>query len=288
MNLAAVSSLQHGEDGILVAGIHVPGSSDSVFSGAALQGIASVLDALTAADVRGLVLVLAKPEAGGESVHALPCLGAHEAFDAAQASKALLRRLETQGKPVAAALPAGALGVGWELALACHARFAIDAGCAKFGQPALPRGLPPAAGATVRLPRLVGIKAALPMLAQGLEMTPAEALAAGLLHGLVNDHSALLTAAGAWCLAQGTAPVRAPWDTPGFRFPGGDSRTPAMAQFFAMAPAVASRDGELPPALLHLMSSLFEGGLLGFDAASTVESRCFAAAMLSRHGCNDG
>src|SRR5690606_16523801 len=77
---------------------------------------------------------------------------------------AALRRLETSGKPVVAASPGTALGGGLEVMLACHYRIAADEPKARIGLPEVTLGILPGAGGTQRLPRLIGIKAALPLL----------------------------------------------------------------------------------------------------------------------------
>ncbi len=61
-------------------------------------------------------------------------------------------RLETGGKPVVAAIGGAALGGGYELALACHHRIALDAPHVEIGLPEVQLGLMPGAGGTQRLP----------------------------------------------------------------------------------------------------------------------------------------
>jgi 3-hydroxyacyl-CoA dehydrogenase/enoyl-CoA hydratase/3-hydroxybutyryl-CoA epimerase len=206
-------------------------------------------------------------------------------FEAGNAMKAVLRKLELQGKPVVAAINGHALGGGLEIALACHARFAIDDPRLKIGQPEVKLGLLPGGGGTVRLPRLVGMQAALQIMGEGADMSPQKALGMGLVVELARDRDELMAKARAWIAANPKA--RQPWDQPKFRFPGGDSRSPAVAQMFSVAPSVASaRSWGNYPALQHIMSSVFEGGLLDFEAASLVESRYFAACAMSQQSRN--
>ena len=206
-------------------------------------------------------------------------------FEAGNAMKAVLRQMEGQGKPVVAAINGHALGGGLEIALACHARLALDDARLKLGQPEVKLGLLPGGGGTVRLPRLVGIQAALQIMGEGADMSPQQALGLGLLAGLARDRDDLMAQAKAWIAANPKA--KQPWDQPKFRFPGGDSRSPAVAQLFSVAPSVASaRSWGNYPALQHIMSSVFEGGLLDFDAASQVESRYFAACAMSQQSRN--
>ena len=98
------------------------------------------------------------------------------------AMKAVLRQLELQGKPVVAAINGHALGGGLEIALACHARFALDDPRLKIGQPEVKLGLLPGGGGTVRLPRLVGIQQALQICGEGNDLQPAEGAGHGPAH----------------------------------------------------------------------------------------------------------
>ncbi len=95
---------------------------------------------------------------------------------------ALCQRIEACTKPVIAAIHGTALGGGCEIALACHGRIA-DAG-AKLGLPEVKLGLIPGAGGTQRLPRLIGMAAAIEMVATGRMMGAAEALERGLIDAI--------------------------------------------------------------------------------------------------------
>ena len=166
--------------------------------------------------------------------------------------KAVLRRMEMQGKPVVAAINGHALGGGLEIALACHARIAIDDPRLKIGQPEVKLGLLPGGGGTVRLPRLVGIQQALQIMRRGRRHEPAaKALGMGLLTDLAQDRDDLMAQAAAWIAANPKA--KQPWDQPKFRFPGGDSRSPAVAQIFSdrAFDGLGAQLGQLPGAAAH-------------------------------------
>ncbi|MFO1271085.1 MAG: 3-hydroxyacyl-CoA dehydrogenase NAD-binding domain-containing protein [Rubrivivax sp.] len=280
-------NLTIGDDGILVAAMNLPGRPMNVVGDALMGGIEVALTHLAMPQVKGLVLTSGKADfcAGGDLDRMSQWSTPQEPFDGSMAMKAVLRKLETQGKPVVAAINGHALGGGLELALACHARFAIDDPRLKIGQPEVKLGLLPGGGGTVRLSRLVGIQQALQICAEGNDIAPQKALGMGLLAGLAKDREDLLAQAKAWVLANPKA--QQPWDAPRFRFPGGDSRAPAVAQMFSIAPSIAgAKSWGNYPAVQHIMSAIFEGGLLGFDAACEVESRYFAACVMSQESKN--
>ncbi|MDP2006039.1 MAG: 3-hydroxyacyl-CoA dehydrogenase NAD-binding domain-containing protein [Rubrivivax sp.] len=279
--------LTMGDDGIVVATMDLPGRATNLVGEALLAGLGEALEHLAHGTAKGLVLTSAKADfcTGGDIDRMSKWASAEEAFNATMAMKRVLRRLETQGKPVVAAINGHALGGGLELALACHARLAIDDTRLKLGQPEIKFGLLPGGGGTVRLSRLLGLQPALQICVEGAEMDVHRALGLGLLTGLAKDHDDLLARARAWCLAHPKA--QQPWDAPKFRFPGGDSRVPAVAQLFSVAPSVAAvKSRGNYPAVTHTMSALFEGGLLDFDAASVVESRYLAACAMSPQSRN--
>ncbi|MFY9511626.1 MAG: 3-hydroxyacyl-CoA dehydrogenase NAD-binding domain-containing protein, partial [Rubrivivax sp.] len=279
--------LSLGDDGILVAAMDLPGRPMNVVGDTLMAGIAAAVEKLADPAVKGLVLTSNKADfcAGGDLDRMSRWTTPQEPFEASMAMKKVLRQLELQGKPVVAAINGHALGGGLEIALGCHARIAIDDARLKLGQPEVKLGLLPGGGGTVRLPRLVGIQQALQICAEGADISPQKALAMGLLAGLAKDRDELLAQARAWVLANPKA--KQPWDQPKFRFPGGDSRSPAVAQIFSIGPSVASaKSYGNYPAVTHIMSSIFEGGLLDFEAASVVESRYFAACVLSQASKN--
>jgi len=280
-------SLNLGDDGILVATMDLPGRPMNVVADPLMEGIAEACRRLADPAVKGLVLASGKADfcAGGDLDRMSKWTRAEEPFDASMAMKQVLRALETQGKPVVAAINGHALGGGLEIALGCHARIVVDDPQLKLGQPEVKLGLLPGGGGTQRLPRLVGMQQALQICAEGSDIAPAKALAMGLITALAKDRDDLMAQARAWILANPKAAQ--PWDKPKFKIPGGDSRSPQIVQMLAIAPSVASaKSWGNYPAVTHIMSSIFEGCLLDFDAACAVESRYFAACVLSQASKN--
>jgi 3-hydroxyacyl-CoA dehydrogenase/enoyl-CoA hydratase/3-hydroxybutyryl-CoA epimerase len=285
--MASAINLNLGDDGILVATMDLPGRPMNVVGDELMTGIAAAVERLADPAVKGLILTSAKADfcAGGDLDRMSKWTTPQEPFDASLAMKQVLRQLELQGKPVVAAINGHALGGGLEIALACHARIAIADPRLKIGQPEVKLGLLPGGGGTVRLPRLVGIQQALQICGEGGDLSPAKALGMGLLTAVAQDRDELMAQARAWITANPKA--KQPWDLPKFRMPGGDSRSPAMAQLFAIAPSIASAKSQGNyPAVQHIMSSLFEGGLMDFDNACVVESRYFAACAMSPESRN--
>ncbi|MCC7152000.1 MAG: enoyl-CoA hydratase/isomerase family protein [Rubrivivax sp.] len=279
--------LQLGEDGVLVATMDLPGRPMNVVGEALLQGIAAACERLADPAVKGLVLTSAKSDfcAGGDLDRMCRWTRPQEPFEASMAMKKILRALETQGKPVVAAINGHALGGGLEIALACHARIALDDAQIKLGQPEVKLGLLPGGGGTQRLLRLLGIEQALRFCLEGADIAPPKAQELGLVSALAGDRAELMAMARAWIAANPKAAQ--PWDRPRFRIPGGDSRSPAVVQMLAIAPSIAAaRSFGNYPALTHIMSSIFEGGLLEFDAACTIESRYFAACAMTQEARN--
>jgi 3-hydroxyacyl-CoA dehydrogenase len=97
----------------------------------------------------------------------------------------LNRRIEDARKPVVAAIHGTALGGGFELALACHARVAVPS--AKLGLPEVKLGIVPGAGGTQRLPRLTGPAKALELITSGEHVGAQAAAALGLVDAIVPD-----------------------------------------------------------------------------------------------------
>jgi 3-hydroxyacyl-CoA dehydrogenase len=94
-----------------------------------------------------------------------------------------IKAVENSSKPIVAAIHGTAFGGGLEVALACHYRVAVAS--AKVGLPEVKLGLLPGAGGTQRLPRLIGVEAALAMIVSGDPIPATQAAKAGVIDKLI-------------------------------------------------------------------------------------------------------
>ncbi len=191
-------------------------------------------------------------------------------------NKALLRRLETLGKPVVAAINGAALGGGLEIALACHRRIVVDDPKIQLGQPEVQLGLLPGAGGVVRVTRMLGIvDALLQVLLQGQRIRPQQAKDIGLVEELVGSADELVPAAKAW-IKENPESVQ-PWDVKGYKIPGGTPSNPKLAQNLPAFPANLRKQikGANYPAPHHIMAACVEGAQVDFDTALEIEGRYF-------------
>jgi enoyl-CoA hydratase/carnithine racemase len=108
-----------------------------------------------------------------------------DGFATSQGSQAVGNVIESLGKPVVCALNGMALGGGNEIAMCCTARIARKGLALAVAQPEPNLGIVPGAGATQRLPRLVGVERAALMLRTGRGLSGAEAVASGLVRAEV-------------------------------------------------------------------------------------------------------
>ena len=202
---------------------------------------------------------------------------AEEIFENVEAIKATLRKLETCGKPVVAAVNGAALGGGLEIPLSCHHRIAV-AGGYEIGVPEVTLGLLPGAGGITRTVRMFGLQDALMnVLLQGPRMKPAQAKEVGIVDEIVDSQEELLPAARAWIESvQGDEDAaKQPWDREGYKIPGGAPSSPKLAQFLPAFPSnlrkqVKGADYRAPK---NIMAAAVEGAQVDFETATRIESR---------------
>ncbi|MFJ5610295.1 3-hydroxyacyl-CoA dehydrogenase NAD-binding domain-containing protein [Streptomyces sp. NPDC093221] len=280
-------------DGIVTLVLDDPAQSANTMNAAFADSLDATLDRLEAEldGVRGIIVTSAKKTffAGGDLrdlIRATP-ENAADVLAGSLRIKRRLRRLETLGKPVVAAINGAALGGGYEIALACHHRIALDTPGTKIGLPEVTLGLLPGGGGVVRTVRLLGIAdALLKVLLQGRQYAPQRALEAGLIHEVATDRDAMLASARAYVLAHPDA--RQPWDTPGYKIPGGTPKSPAFAANLPAFPANLRKQlaGAPYPAPLAILSAAVEGSQVDIDTATLIEARYFTELACGRTSKN--
>ncbi len=286
-------------DGIAVITWDVEGRSMNVMTRDAWETLDGLIDeALSNDSIKGAVITSGKDTfAAGMDLNVLakvrdenPDSPAAAIFGMLMEAHGVLRKIERAGmdpktgkggKPIAAALPGTALGIGYELPLACHRVFAADNPKARIGLPEIKVGLFPGAGGTTRLVRKMGAMAAAPFILEGKLSNPAKSKSAGLVDEVVPPGE-LLSRAKEWVLAATDKDIVKPWDEKGYKMPGGAPYHPSGFMTYVGASAlVHSNTFGAYPAAKALMSAVYEGALVPFDTALRVEARHFTSVLMN-------
>ena len=281
-------------EGVAIITWDVPKKSMNVLSEAGIKELDALIDqALADEAVRGIVITSGKPDfAAGMDLNVLGSMketgGAEAIFGLVMQLHGLLRKIELAGmdfktkkggKPIAAALPGTALGIGLELPLSTHRIFAADNPKAKIGLPEIMVGIFPGAGGTTRLVRKLGAMGAAPLLLEGKLNDPKKAKAAGVIDEVVADPVA---AARDWVLNASDADLVKPWDQKGYKMPGGEPYHPAGFMTFVGANAmVHGKTLGVYPAAKALLSAVYEGAQVPFDTALKIEARWFTNVLMN-------
>ncbi|MEI5097457.1 3-hydroxyacyl-CoA dehydrogenase NAD-binding domain-containing protein [Streptomyces sp. PmtG] len=281
------------DTGVVTLVLDDPNQSANTMNQAFKDSIAAIAERAEAEkdSIRGVIYTSAKKTffAGGdlkEMIQVGP-ENAQVAFETGTAIKNSLRRIETLGKPVVAAINGAALGGGYEIALASHHRIALDAPGSKIGLPEVTLGLLPAGGGVTRTVRLMGIAdALLKVLLQGTQYSPRRALENGLVHEVAATTEEMLAKARAFIDAHPES--QQPWDAPGYRIPGG---TPAHPKFAANLPAFPANlkkqlNGAPYPAPRNILAAAVEGSQVDFETALTIEARYFTELVTGQTSKN--
>ena len=199
-------------------------------------------------------------------------------FAGGESFKSQLRRLEKLPVPVVAAINGAALGGGYELSLACNYRLAYNHKSVQIGLPECSLGVYPAGGGVVRLTKLIGVESALDVILKSQRMNPEKALAAGLIHEIVDEMDELLPRARVWIkdnLENQDAAIQ-PWDRREYRVPGGAINSPRNAQLATMAPTLLHKQTRgLMPQMTAAMDIAFQSSMLDVDTMFRIEGREF-------------
>ncbi|MGH2870716.1 MAG: 3-hydroxyacyl-CoA dehydrogenase NAD-binding domain-containing protein [Solirubrobacteraceae bacterium] len=276
-------------DGVVILTLDDPNQSANTMNAAYAASMLATVDRLEAErdEIAGVIITSAKKTffAGGDlnDLKSATDENAEEIAAAVRNGKGVLRRLETLGKPVVAAVNGSALGGGLEIALACHHRVVLDDPKLQLGFPEVQLGLLPGAGGVTRTVRMLGIvNALMSLLMQGQRVRPGKGQEIGIVDELVATREELIPAAKKWIEANREA--QQPWDVKGYKIPGGTPSTPSLAQNLPAFPANLRKQlkGANYPAPKHIMSAAVEGAQVDFDNALEIEGRYFVDLVTSQ------
>ena len=290
-------TMKKGHDGVAIITWDVKGKSMNVMNNQGFLDMGNLVEnALSDNSVKGIIITSGKKDsfAGGMDLNVIAKMRqtagdspAQSLFDGIMKMHRVLRMIERAGmdennnggKPIAAALPGTAVGIGLEIALGCHRIFAADNPKAKIGLPEINVGIFPGMGGTVRLSRKLGAMAAAPFLLEGKLSDPRKARAAGLIDEVVPPDQ-LIEKAREWVL--GNPSIVKPWDEKGYKMPGGAPYDPTGFMTFTGASAMVNgKTKGAFPAAKALLSAVYEAAMVPFETALAIEARWFVNILMN-------
>lgn len=284
--------LEKDADGIVELIFDQPGKAVNVMGDEYAEAMPKILDELEAQkdDITGVYVRSGKPGqffAGGDITMMMEMeLNPDDAerkrmFEGILAAKAPLRRLEALGVPVAVGINGAALGGGFEIALACHHRIALDDKSVQVGLPEAMLGLMPGAGGVVRMVRLLGMQEALTLISAGKRLKAQQAIEKGVIHELASSEEDMAAKAKAWIKANPEA--KQPWEEPGYSIPGGGPEDPATQglTYFGPVNIMVQTWGNMP-AQQVIMSAVIDSARVDYDTAHIIEARYFQRLLLDQ------
>ena len=182
------------QDGIAIITLDMPGEPVNKISRAVKDEFLQIIDRLERdTEVRGAVLISGKPDvfiAGADIEEFLLLETAAQAERLSRDGQLLIDSVAKMRIPIVAAIHGACLGGGLEVALACTYRIATEHPKTVLALPEVQLGIIPGAGGTQRLPRKIGLRAALDMILTGKNVRAKKAYQMGLVEELV--HPAIL------------------------------------------------------------------------------------------------
>jgi 3-hydroxyacyl-CoA dehydrogenase / enoyl-CoA hydratase / 3-hydroxybutyryl-CoA epimerase len=278
------------KNNVAVLGINVVNQPMNVLNSESMPALAEALEkAYADAEVKGIIITSERPEfvAGADLKMILENNGKapEELFKLSMGLNGIFRKMETNGKPIVAAMNGTALGGGYEVCLACHHRVALNNPKAVIGLPEVTVGLLPGGGGTQRLPRMIGMEMAAPLLLEGKKVAPKEALSMGMVNELAETPEEMMEKAFAFINANPNAIQ--PWDEvnrktgkiqarENYKIPGGSVLTPKGVQLMmgGTAMTLGKTQGNYPSPIA-IMSCVYEGLLVNIDRGIEIEARYF-------------
>lgn len=275
-------TLELRDDQVAVIHIDVPGESMNTLKASFAEEVAHVLNQLEQQqDLKGVVVISDKPGsfvAGADISMIDACENAADTESLARQGQAMFDRIEGLKVPVVAAIDGACLGGGLELALACHYRVATDSNRTIIGLPEVQLGLLPGSGGTQRLPRLIGIQKALPLILTGKQLRAKQAKKLGIVDDVV-PASILLEAAVKLALSSKAKVKRVRHSLLNKALEGtGVGRGIIFSK--AREQAQAKAKGNYP-ALDKIIDTIAYGADKGFEAGLEFEARSFGELAMT-------
>lgn len=275
---------------VAILSINVANQAMNVLNDESIPALAKALEqAYADPEAKGIIITSERPEfiAGADLRMILNNNGKapEELYQLSRSLNTIFRKMETNGKPIVAAINGTALGGGYEVCLACHHRVAINNPKALIGLPEVTIGLLPGGGGTQRLPRMIGLEMAAPLLLEGKKVSPKDALALGMIDELVDSHEAMMEKAFAWINAHPVA--LQPWDEinrktgkiqakENYKVPNGNILSPKGVQLMMGGTALTmTKTNGNYPSPIAIMSCVYEGLLVNIDRGLIIEARHF-------------
>src|SRR4051794_5281112 len=178
-------------DEVLTVWMDLPGKSVNTCSPQFFEDLNRVLDAIERDRPGAVIIASSKPKSfnAGADLFEIRKMNREQLAEFVARGQAVFDRIAHLTVPTIAAINGNCMGGGFELALACRYRVATDDGSISIGLPETKLGLIPAWGGTTRLPRLIGLRRALPILLAGKTMPPKKAQRAGLVDEVVRPEA---------------------------------------------------------------------------------------------------
>jgi 3-hydroxyacyl-CoA dehydrogenase/enoyl-CoA hydratase/3-hydroxybutyryl-CoA epimerase len=195
----------------------------------------------------------------------------------AQEGQTMMNRIEDLPIPIVAAINGAALGGGLELALVCSHRVALNHPAVKLGLPEVMLGLLPGAGGTVRLPRVVGLQKALPLILGGGSLRPGKAKALKLIDEVFEGPQYFYPQVRSYAIGLIGA-SRRPSPTPDYSWQDWMLETNPLGRTMIQREAVKNLDSKTKgkyPAPYVALSSVLESWGQPRNPALAVEARSF-------------
>lgn len=251
----------------------------------------SIKQAIEDDAVKGIVINSAKKDfiAGGDLKWFLNYdKSKQECFDMLMQTNENLRKMETCGKPVVAAINGMALGGGCEIALACHHRIMSNHPKNRIGLVECSVGLFPGAGGTQRFLRMIGSQKTIQYITQSKKLTAEQALKDGLVDVVCSSEEDIVSLAKNWILTKGIS--EQPWDNKKFKVPGtpfGVGQISGVNEFFSVSNATAYKatHGNLPH-IKNVINAIYYGAPCHIDKALEIEARYFVDTLFSKETKN--